>query len=139
MLYRSGKPWALPLLLLLSGCSREFGDNRLTWVWAVAPLAIYGILGTYGVFWHRKDQLAQWDLRTAPVPPDGRAAVTALSTVATVVAFVFGFLNYLANDVDTTQKLLNLAAWCAGSAISAGLAVMVGRMLAERGYTRKEN
>lgn len=136
---RSGKLWALPLLLLLSGCSREFGDNRLTWIWAAAPLAIYAILGTYGVFWHRKDQLAQWDLRLAPVPPDGRGAVTALSGVATSVAVVFAFLNYLADEADTTQKLLNLAAWCAGSAISVSLAVVVGRYLAERGYTKRES
>lgn len=138
MLDRSGKAGALLWLVLLSGCSNEIGDDRLTWFWAVPPLAAFGVLGTFWILWHRKAQLARWDLRTSPSPPEGRWAAVMLSVVAGTVAVGFALVNLLAGDVDSGQKLRNILVWMVASTIAVGLAVNFGRMLAERGYARKE-
>jgi hypothetical protein len=62
-----------------------------------------------------------------------------LSGVAGSASLGFAVLNFLADDVAMGQKLQNSLFWLAGSTIAVCLAAFVGRMLAERGYSRREN
>ena len=140
MRVRSGKPCFLFLLLLsLSGCSRHLGDDRLTWVWGLAPLAFFGLLGTSWFIWQRKDQLAKWDLRTHPLPPEDRFAVGLLSGLAGVAAVGFAVATLMSRDVETWQGMKNAFFWLAGSTAAVGLAMFAGRKLAERGYPKRED
>lgn len=138
MLDRSGKPWFLFFLLIaLSGCARDLGDNELTWLWAVAPFFSGLALGTSWAVWHRKRQLARWDLRMHPAPPDRREA-WALGWTLGAIAVLFGVLNLVTSDVATTQRLLNVLGWFGASVAAWGIAVFWGGRLGERGYPKRE-
>ena len=89
------------------------------------------------VFWHRKDQLARWDLRVDPLPPDGRLAAVYLSGAAGAAAVGFAVVNWLTPNVDGWQKLQNIFVWTVASTVAASVGIFLGQMLAERGYQRK--
>lgn len=125
-------------MLLLSGCAGAIGDNEVTWVWGAGPLVGFGLVGVFWIYISRKGQLERWDLRTSPVPPDAKGAAVALTLFAGFVALVFLVLNFIAEGVELKQQLLNAVLWCTASVIAVALAVMIGRRLAEGGYTRRE-
>jgi hypothetical protein len=129
---------AAPLLLVLflTGCAKEIADDRLTWLWAVAPLALFGLAGGGFVAWRRTLQLARWDLRLQPLPPDGSGTVIGLSAFASALTVAFAVLDLTAAGAATSQKVINLVLWCTFSAIAVALAAFLGRRWAERGYFR---
>lgn len=140
MRVRSGKPWVLFLLLLaLSGCSRDLGDNELTWHWGWPPLLFLGLGGLSWIVWHRKRQLARWDLRTDPVPPDGRKTEMAFVGLAASAVLVFAALNFIPGGIDKLQGLKNSFFWLVGTVSAVGIAVFWGGRLGERGYPKRES
>lgn len=126
----------LGLAMLCSGCAREIADDRLTWLWGATPLVLFGLGGAVWVAWHRSRELARWDLRAQPLPPDGSSAVMTLVGLAAALGVAFVVLDLSAAAAAASQKAINLALWLFSSAIAVALAAFVGRRLAERGYSR---
>ncbi len=128
----------LMLVLVLTGCAREIGDDRLTPLWAIGPFLLFTIGGGSWVAWHRRRELERWDLRVSPLPPGGGSALMILGSLAAAAAIVFVLMVLIAEGVASTQRWLNLVLWCSFSAIAVGLAAFLGRFWAERGYFRGE-
>lgn len=136
MLDKFLKTAALVLLVFFSTGCREIADDRLTWLWAVAPFALFGLGGGAWVALHRRGELARWDLRSQPLPPNGSGAVIGLSVVAAALTAAFVVVVITAAGAAISQKVINLVLWCTVSIIAVALAAFFGRRWAERGYFR---
>ena len=102
-------------------------------------MVIFGFFGGGYIFQSRKNQLERWDLRTSPAPPDAKGAAVSLGLFVGFAALVFLVINFIAEGVELKQQLLNGVLWCMGSVTAVVLAVIIGRRLAEGGYTRRED
>lgn len=130
---------AAPLLVvfLLTGC-REIADDRLTWLWAVIPFVLFGLGGGTWVVFRRRRELERWDLRAQPLPPDGSGTVIRLIVFASVLTLAFVIVDFGAAEAANSQKVTNLLWWCVASIIAVPLALLSGRLFAERGYFQGE-
>lgn len=130
---------AAPVLLvfLLTGC-REIADDRLAWLWGVIPFILFGLGGGSWVAFRRRRELERWDLRAQPLPPDGSGTVIRLIVFASVLTLAFVTVDFSAAGAATSQKVTNLLWWCIVSIIAVPLALLLGRLIAERGYSQGE-
>lgn len=130
------EPFKLLILLspiMLTGCQVDdaLKNNAWTWLWIVLPLVGFGLIGLILVFYRRKGQIAAWDLRVSPQEPSAKGIVLWTLTIAGVVAVSFAVYNFLLNNMDNTQKILNIGLWFFGTILGTLLALLFGLRLAE--------
>jgi hypothetical protein len=120
--------------LPLAGCRLDelLVNDRQTFLWFLLPLVGFGLVGATLIFYRRKRQLDEWDLRTSPEEPSSRVLVLTTFAVAAGVTIAFATYNLFAvHALAPRQLMFNLAYWLAGTLAGGTVAVFVGRRAAE--------
>ncbi|HEV3458839.1 MAG TPA: hypothetical protein VHG32_19990 [Thermoanaerobaculia bacterium] len=120
--------------LPLAGCRLDdlLVSDRQTFLWFLLPLVGFGLVGTTLIFYRRKRQLDEWDLRISAEEPNSRALVLTTFAVAAGITIAFATYNLFAvHALAPRQLMLNLAYWLAGTLAGGTVAVFVGRRAAE--------
>jgi phosphotransferase system glucose/maltose/N-acetylglucosamine-specific IIC component len=119
--------------MLLAGCQVDttLRSNEFTWLWGVLPFAGFGVVGLILVYYRRKAQIAAWDLRDSPAEPSAKGLVIWALVTAGIIAAIFCSYNFILNNMDFTQKLLNTGLWFFGTILGTALALLLGLKMAE--------
>jgi hypothetical protein len=125
---------ALAGALPLAGCRLDdmLRSDRQTILWLVLPLLGFCLVGTILIYYRRRRQLTEWDLRTSPEEPSYRTIVQVAIAIAAGITIAFAAYNLLAiRDLAPKQLMLNIGYWLAGTLAGGTVAVVGGLKLAE--------
>ena len=130
----------MALLIAVTGCSRVEGmtqGDEYTWLWLIAPLVFYSVIGGLALYAVRVRQLKNWDLRMSPRAPTKSSMVWTLAGIAFVIWLIWVIYNFFVFDIDPRQSWLNSGMGLLGTVMGAALAALGGPFLAERSYNMK--
>ena len=124
--------------LTLQGCEAAawLQGNDLIWLWALAPLVFFAVLGFGFTINSRREQLEDWDL-TKPEEPEPFPILRKIFYGVTTFFISFLALHFVVANIDPAQIAFNVGAWLGGSSFGALIGYQLGLGSAEKRLAKK--
>jgi len=119
--------------LSLTACDAEaiLGSADQMWLWLVAPLLGFVLVGASLVYFQRRAQLEAWNLQRDRTEPTVKGILLTTIVIGLILAVAFAVYNFRL-EIDPRQKLWNIGLWFLGTSVGTPVALLLGLHRADR-------